>query len=267
MAYLLAVQQATATIEDNEQGKSDPGDYDEIVTTKDTETIDSFSSHVIHAKMRTAHIGDGINVMTQALHAEDGSLPQGLMVQNPYTELHSGSKNVTVVVRNSMAYPQTLRKKTPVARAVAVTHIPELPMQIGLMEMSEEDYSHQMPKLTVKQRQEKLFEELDLSRLESWPPELVASAWSLLAKYHDIFSLKPSELGSAHSTKHVIKVTNDTPFKEWFRQILPPLVEEVCMHLWDRLDLGMICPSQSVWCNAVVLVQKEDGGLHFCIDV
>ena len=44
-------------------------------------------------------------MMTQALHVEHRSLPQGLMVQNVYTELCSGSKNITVVVRNGMAYP------------------------------------------------------------------------------------------------------------------------------------------------------------------
>ena len=77
-----------------------------------------------------------------------------------------------------------------------------------------QDNSHQLPKLTMKQRQEKLFEELDLSGLESWPPELAASAQSLLAKYHDVFSLEPSELGCTHSTEHVMKVTDDTPFKE-----------------------------------------------------
>ena len=32
------------------------------------------------------------------------------------------------------------------------------------------------------------------------------------------------------------------------------------------LDGGAICPSQSPWCNAVVLVRKKDGGLRFCID-
>ena len=32
------------------------------------------------------------------------------------------------------------------------------------------------------------------------------------------------------------------------------------------LDSGTICSSQSAWCNAVVLVQKKDGGLHFCIN-
>ena len=119
---------------------------------------------------------------------------------------------------------------------------------------------------TMKQRQEKVFEELDLIGLESWPHKLADSAQSLLAKYHDIFSLDPSELGCTHSTKHVIKVTDDTLFKEWFRQIPPSLVEEGYMHLWEMLDSGAICPSQSVWCNAVVLVQKKDGDLHFCID-
>ena len=64
---------ATATIEDGKAfvGESDPGKYDEIVTTKDTETIDAFSSHVIHTKGRTAHTGERINVMTQTVHAED----------------------------------------------------------------------------------------------------------------------------------------------------------------------------------------------------
>ena len=158
-----------------------------------------------------------------------------------------------VVVRNTTAYPQTLRKKTLVAKAVMVTQLPELPVQIGLMEASKEDHGRQMPKLTVKQRQEKLFEELDLSRLVSWPPELVAAAQSLLVEYHDVFSLEHSELGYNISTKHVIKLMDDSPFKEQFRQIPPPLVEEVHTHL----DSGMICPSQSMWCNTVGIGLKK----------
>ena len=183
VAYLLAVQWATATIEDSKvaAGESNSSDYNEVVTTEDTETIDAFSSHIIHARMRTAHTGEGINMMTQALHAEDGSLPQGLTVHNAYMELHNESKNVTVVVRNSMAYPQTLRKRTPVARAVMVMWVLELPVQTGEIMVLTEAQDLRTPKLTVKQRQEKLFEELDLSGLESWPPELADSTWSLLA--------------------------------------------------------------------------------------
>ena len=44
------------------------------------------------------------------------------------------------------------------------------------------------------------------------------------------------------------------------------MVEEIHTHLQEMLDSGAIHPSQSAWCNAVVLVQKKDGGLHFCID-
>ena len=40
--------------------------------------------------------------------AQDGSLPQGLTVQNTYTELRKGSKKMVVVVRNNTTYPQTL---------------------------------------------------------------------------------------------------------------------------------------------------------------
>ena len=34
----------------------------------------------------------------------------------------------------------------------------------------------------------------------------------------------------------------------------------------EMLEAGAIHPSQSPWCNAVVLVRKKDRGLHFCID-
>ena len=144
-------------------------------------------------------------------------LPQGLTVQNAYVELKTGSKNTVIVVRNSTAYPQTLKKKTQVAHVVAATMVPELPVMINLPEEVSEPHSPQAPKLTIRQRQGRLFEELDLRGLESWPPELADPAQSLLVKCHDVILLEPSELGCTHSIKHLIKVTDDTPFKERFR--------------------------------------------------
>ena len=44
------------------------------------------------------------------------------------------------------------------------------------------------------------------------------------------------------------------------------MVEEVCAHMKEMLEAGAIHPSQSPWCNAVVLMCKKDGGLCFCID-
>ena len=96
-------------------GESGLGECDKVVITKNAETIDAFSSHVIPVKTEKAYLRERINIMTQALQVKDGSLPQGLTMQNTYMELTTGSKNAIVVVRNSTAYHQTLRKKTPLA--------------------------------------------------------------------------------------------------------------------------------------------------------
>ena len=97
VAYLLVVQWATATVENDKVaiGESDPSEYDEVVTTMDTETIDAFSSCIIHVRMGIAHTREGINVMTQALHAEDEPLFQGLTVQD-------NIQSCTVAVRRSL---------------------------------------------------------------------------------------------------------------------------------------------------------------------
>ena len=56
------------------------------------------------------------------------------------------------------------------------------------------------------------------------------------------------------------------PLKKDSDRFPPPLVEEVQNHLWEMLELGATQPSQSAWCNAVVLVRKKDGSLQFCIN-
>ena len=113
VAHLLSAQRAAAMVEDDQTaGNSNLSGYVKIVLTKNTEAIYALSSCVIIAKAGKAHTRKRIDVMTQALCTEDGSLPQGLMVQNAYPELRKGSKNVMVMVRNSIAYPESLRKKT-----------------------------------------------------------------------------------------------------------------------------------------------------------
>ena len=89
------------------------------------------------------YTGERINVMTHALQAKDRSLPWGLTVPNMCIELKTGSKNAVVVVRNSTAYPQTLKKKIPLAQAEAATAVPELPVTINLPEGVAEPHSLQ----------------------------------------------------------------------------------------------------------------------------
>ena len=176
------------------------------------------------------------------LHAEEELLSQGLMIQNSYTEMHNGSKNFAVIVRNSTAYPQM--KKILVARVVAANWVPEPQMWLGMIDALDKAQGTQTQKLTAEQRQETLCEKLDLSSLGSWLLELADSAQSLLAEYHDMFSLEPCEFSCTHLTEHVIKVTDDAPFKECFRWIPPPLMEEVHAHLQEMLDSGTIHPTR-----------------------
>ena len=120
--------------------------------------------------------------------------------------------------------------------------------------------------MSVVVRQEKLLEKLNLDGLAHWSPGNAAAVRELVLAYHDVFMLESNELGCTSAIKHEICIENSEPFKERFWCIPLPLLEEVRASLRDMLEAGAICLSQSPWCNAVVLVWKKDGTLHFCVD-
>ena len=228
VAHLLLVHRMTPVeVSYGQKEEVSTNGYDQLMYTQNAETIEPFSSYIVPVRAGWAYTGEYINVMVQSLRTHDGSLPQGLTVQNMYTELRQGSKKAAMVERNNTAYLQTLQKKTLVARAIAASLVPKPPEDELFLEGADESHDSHTPKLTVRQRHGKLFDELDLSSLDSWAPELADVACQLLAKYHDVFSLDPVELGCTHSMEHTIKVTNDTPFKEWFGQIPPPLLRKL----------------------------------------
>ena len=106
VAHLLSVcRMMTVEVGDGIMEEPNPDSYDQIMFTQNVETIEPFSSHMVVVKVGRAYIGECINIMVQALQTE------GLTVQNMYTELRQGSKKAVMVVRNSMAYSQTLQKK------------------------------------------------------------------------------------------------------------------------------------------------------------
>ena len=63
-----------------------------------------------------------------------------------------------------------------------------------------------------------------------------------------------------------INIVDRTPFIEPYRRIHPALFEEFREHLKEMLDDGAIRKSQSPFSSNIVLVQKKDGALGFCID-
>ena len=157
-----------------------------------------------------------------------------------------------------------LKKGVPVVRVVLASLVqpvelsPEVEASLGVESQPEP--------LSVAARQERLLEKLNLDGLANWSPENATVARELVLAYHDVFALESNELGCTSAIEHKIHIENDEPFKEQFWRIPPPLLEEVHTSLRDMLEEGVICPSQSPWCNVVVLVWKKHGTLHFCVD-
>ena len=252
----------------------DPLDLDEKVLLTDKCTIPGFQSVIAHGHtQRMMMMGTQLNIMMQAPYPEDkADLPNGLYVMRMYTELKDGSRNVSLVLRNLTAWPIYLARGWLIGRVAATNAVPEaqcLPELLKQLDDEGED-KPEPAKLSMQQRQELLLAALKkdgrFDRLKEWLPKLAKKAVALLLEFHHIFSLEPNEIGCMDATKHVIELMKDEPFKERFCRIAPPLVDEVRQHIQEMLDSGAIQPSQSPWCNAVVLVRKKDGLLRFCID-
>ena len=124
---LLVCRMMTIGVGNGQEEKFDMNDYDSLIYTQKAETMEPFSSHIVSLKTGKAYVGECINIMVQALWTQDGSLPQGLTIQNTYTKLRKDSKKAVVVVQNNTTYPQTLWKKTPMTRVVVALPVPEPP--------------------------------------------------------------------------------------------------------------------------------------------
>ena len=147
VAHLLAIRRMTPVEVGSDREEGHKTDQDSpLMYTQKVETLEPFSSHVIPMRMMEAYLGERLNVMVQALHAQDCTLPPGITMQNTYTELRKGSKKVVVVVRNNTAYPQTLQKKTPVARAMAMQLVLDIPKPGSLQVQDEVCSNPQTPK-------------------------------------------------------------------------------------------------------------------------
>ena len=237
-----------------------PLHVDEVVRVTSKCIVPPFDHKAIHGKVNLILHGYKMNVMTHGLEKWSPSLPLGIDVQTVYATLADGSNRVTIVLKNNTWDWLEVKKDVPIARMEAANEVPKVTNLFSTEQTKEQ------PTLTEAERQDLLLEKL--SGLEAWPEDQAGKARSLLKEYHDIFLLEKREMGHTNATKHkiVLKDPDTPPFKEHFHRIPPPQLDEVREHLKLTLDAGVIRPSNSPWCNAVVLVRKKDGSLHFCID-
>ena len=239
-----------------------PLHVDEVVRVVSKCMVPPFGHKAIHGKVNLILHGYKMNVMTHGLEKWSPSLPLGIDVQMVYATLADGSNRIMVVLRNNTRDWLEIKKGMPVACMVTANEV------LKVTNLFSAKQKKKQPTLSETERQDLLLEKLDLSGLEAWPQEQAEQARSLLKEYHDIFSLEKRDMGHTNATMHkiVLKDPDTPPFKEHFCRIPPPQLDEVREHLKLMLDAGVIQPSNSPWCNAVVLVRKKDGSLPFCID-
>ena len=110
--HLLTVWRMTPVEVGNDQEEGYDTDKDNpLMYTQKAEILEPFSSHVIPVKTTKAYLRERLNVMVQALQAQDGTSSPGLTMQNTYTELRKGSKKAVVVVQNNTAYPKLFGRR------------------------------------------------------------------------------------------------------------------------------------------------------------
>ena len=112
-----------------------------------------------------------------------------------------------------------------------------------------------------------VLEALDLQGLIEWPESEQKQTRELLLKWEHLFAHSNLDLGKTTLTKHKIKLTDQTPFKEHYRCIPLHMYNDVRAHIQEMLDISAIYQLHSLWASVVVLIWKKDGGLRFCIDL
>ena len=152
-------------------------------------------------------------------------LPLGLHILHMYTWLKMSSSKVFVVVRNMSDSPIFLKKGVRVAHLVSALPVPAVELTPKMEAALGTEAAHEPMMVAVWQQ--KLLEKLNMDGLSNWTLRDVAAARELILAFHDIFALDGNKLGCTSAIEHEICLNNSEPFKEWFRHIPPPLLDEV----------------------------------------
>ena len=198
--------------------------------------------------------------------------------------LKPGSSRVSIGIRNISCQSVTIPAKTVVVKIAAANVVHHsYALNVGnneqlqrLSKLNSEEIPEdnkdiesgvplEIPPLTPE-REQLLLSKIDLGSIGNWTNDLKSKTLELFKEYAHVFALESLDMGHTSLVKHKIKLDNYTPFKERYRCI-PHLFEEVKNHLKEMIQVGAIRRSNSPWANAVVLVRKKDGSLHFCIDL
>ena len=160
-----------------------------------------------------------------------------------------------VVVANHSPFPAVLAPGTPIGQVVNVWTVdppPPTPAHLGVYAASEAEAEPDV-EATLKEFGTAVSEE-HRSKLRH-----------VLQEYKDVFSKSTGAPSRVVGTFHSI-LASGPPIRQPRRRLSDresALVEE---HVAEMLRAGVIRPSESPWSSPVVLAQKKDGTIRFCVD-
>ena len=110
-------------------------DLNETLKTMKQKKEEAFSSKIVHGHTKTVLLGNNMYKMTQAPEMEEEPcLPHGQGVANTYTELATGSRHVTIMIKNQTAAPIIIGKGIKVTWVVAANRVPSVEVMPGTLE-------------------------------------------------------------------------------------------------------------------------------------
>ena len=89
---------------------------------------------------------------------------------------------------------------------------------------------------------------------------------ALILEYADVFAVDQSDFGTTDRITHDIETGDQRPIRQPPRHVPFVLWDQANKIVQDMLNRGVIEPSKSPWASPIVLVEKKDRTLRFCID-
>lgn len=87
-----------------------------------------------------------------------------------------------------------------------------------------------------------------------------------LCERASVFSLHEWDVGLVKDIDHHICLTDPRPFGESSRRLAPADIDDVCKHLQELRQAGIIKEKWSQYASPIVIIRKKTGRIRMCID-
>ncbi len=88
----------------------------------------------------------------------------------------------------------------------------------------------------------------------------------LLLKYKSLCAASNTDPGYLSAVTHKVNTGTTRPVHQPVQQTPLGFQGDEEQHLREMLEAGVVVPSSSEWASPVPVVQKKDGGFHWCVD-